>query len=74
MNRTCHVAPGQARSVSLPTFQAKEILKRAEAALIAASDRLFAALDRDRERTALGRLDDRALKDLGLSPGARDRF
>ncbi|KJS36165.1 MAG: hypothetical protein VR70_14330 [Rhodospirillaceae bacterium BRH_c57] len=52
--------------------QAKNILNVLEAAAITLTDRLFDALDRDRARHALGRLDDRALGDLGLAPGDRD--
>lgn len=69
MNRTCPVAPGR-EGFSL--VQAKNTLNLLEAALIVFTDRLFDALDRDRARRALGRLDDRMLGDLGLSPGDRD--
>lgn len=72
MNRTCHIASGRGRSVQIPTFKAKEILRRVEGRLIALTDRLFAALDRDRERLALGRLDARAMKDIGRAPHDRD--
>lgn len=69
MNRTCSVASGRGISVQMPILKAKEILNRVEAAAIAATDRLFAALDRDRDRRALGRMDERAMKDIGRAPG-----
>lgn len=69
MSQTCHATPERAR---FSRVQAKELLNRFEAALIAATDRLFDALERRRSRHALGRLDERALRDLGLSTAVRD--
>lgn len=74
MHRTYSIASGRERSVRSPALKGKEILKAAETALVALTDRLFAALERDRARHALGRMDERALKDLGLGPTDRDRF
>ncbi len=69
MTRTCPVAPGRE---GFFLVQAKNTLNRLETMAVVLTDRLFDALDRDRTRRALGRLDDRALGDLGLSPGDRD--
>lgn len=74
MSRTCPAASGRGRSVQIPAIKAKEILKRAESALIVLTDRLLAALDRDREYQALARLDERAMKDIGRGPGDHGGF
>lgn len=70
MNRTCDITAGRE---GFSPVQAKNTLKVLHAVLIRVVDAIVDALERDRQRQQLRRLDDRALRDLGWSSSEREK-